>query len=142
MEYNIFLQRRDSHKSFDSVFNVAYRNFINGVNIYLNNQIQMAELKIAWWIAYCVGVPVYIYAAATNFDTWKAVILFIIAACTGLLTLGRLSVKFFKELLTVLVEYRKEKISIDGGVKQLYIIISLLIVILILIAIVLFLNFK
>lgn len=107
----------------------------------ISNKIKMAELKVAWIVAYVIGVPLYIYAAATNFDTWKAVLLFIIAGGIGILNLGRLAIKFFKELLIVMIEYKKERINIEG-IKYLYIIIALLILIILLIATCLYLIFK
>jgi hypothetical protein len=122
-------------------FSMAYRNCINGIQHQIDNQVKMAELKIVWIILYSLIPPVYIYAAATNFDTWKAVFLFVLAGCTGIIALSRLALKFFKELLEVLVAYREKKVNIEG-VKHLYIIIALLITIIILIALILFLSFK
>ena len=141
MEGRILMQHNDSKKTLMDIFAIAYRNCINGIQYQIDKQIKMAELKVTWILFYAIIPPTYIYAAATNFDTWKAVFLFLIAGCTGLLALARLAIKFFKELLDVLVAYREKQVSIEG-IKHLYIIIALLILIIILIALILFLSLK
>jgi hypothetical protein len=138
MEDSILMHRK---KSIKDMLLIAYYNCINSIRYQLDKQIKMAELKITWILLYAIIPPTYIYAAATNFDTWKAVFLFLIAGCTGLLALARLVIKFFRELLDVLVAYREKQVNIEG-VKHLYIIIALLIVIIILIALILFLSFR
>jgi hypothetical protein len=120
---------------------VAYRNCLYNIRNQIEKQMTMAEFKIAWILLYVIVPPMYIYAAASNFDTWKAVFLFILAGCTGLIALARLAIKFFKELLDVLVAYREKQVSIEG-VKHLYIIIALLVIIIVLSALILFLSFK
>jgi hypothetical protein len=141
MEHIVFHEQKHSRMRVDDILHVVYRNFANALNRSVNAKIKMAELKVMWIIAYIVGVPLYIYATATNFDTWKAVLLFVIAGGIGILNLGRLALKFFKELLSVIIAYRKESINIQG-IKYLYMIIVLLIIIIILIVICLILLFK
>lgn len=141
MEDSILMQHNDGRKSVREMFLIAYHNCINSIQYQIDKQIKMAEFKITWILFYTLMPPAYIYAAATNFDTWKAVFLFLLAGCTGMIALARLAIKFFKELLDVLVAYREKQVSIEG-VKHLYIIIALLILIIILVALILFLSFK
>jgi hypothetical protein len=141
MEHIILREQKHSRVRTNDILHVVYRNFANALNRSINIKIKMAELKVAWIIAYIIGVPLYIYATATNFDTWKAVLLFVIAGGIGILNLGRLALKFFKELLAVIIAYREQSINIHG-VKYLYLIIFLLIIIIILIVICLILFFK
>jgi hypothetical protein len=141
MGNSILMQQNDSRKSWGDLLNVAYNNCVDSIHYYLDKQVKMAEFKIAWILLYVMVPPMYIYAAASNFDTWKAVFLFILAGCTGLIALARLAIKFFKELLDVLVAYREKEVNIEG-VKHLYIIIALLVIIIVLIALILFLSFK
>jgi hypothetical protein len=79
MEHIVFHEQKHSRVRTNDILHVVYRNFANAVNNSINLKIKMAELKVAWIIAYIIGVPLYIYATATNFDTWKAVLLFVIA---------------------------------------------------------------
>jgi hypothetical protein len=137
----IFMQESNSEKTAVEMLKLAYRNCMNSLQYYIDKQLKMAELKITWILIYAIIPPTYIYAAATNFDTWKAVFLFLLAGATGILALARLSIKFFKELLDVLVAYREKRVSIEG-IKQLYVIIALLILIIILIAFILYLSLK
>jgi hypothetical protein len=136
-----YMGLHDSRKRVSHFFTVAFHNCLNNIHYCIDKQIKMAELKIAWILLYVLVPPMYIYAAASNFDTWKAVFLFVLAGCTGLIALARLAIKFFKELLDVLVAYREKQVNIEG-VKHLYIIIGLLITIIVLIALILFLTFK
>lgn len=141
MEHSVYMGKNNSRQCLSNLLNVAYRNCVNNIRNQIEKQMTMAEFKIAWILLYVIVPPMYIYAAASNFDTWKAVFLFVLAGCTGLIALARLAIKFFKELLDVLVAYREKQVNIEG-VKHLYIIIALLVIIIVLIALILFLSFK
>lgn len=141
MDNNILHKAGNSINSANHILHVAYNRFRNSFSIHIDKKIKMAELKVAWVLFYMLAPPMYIYAVVNNFDTWKAIFLFVLASCVGLISLARLALKFFRELLDVIMAYNEKRVSIEGA-KQLYIIIALLIIIILLIAVLLFVIFK
>jgi hypothetical protein len=126
-----------------------YRAAFDNVKHYIYQQIEeMIEeyeaqpvLTIILNIAVNILLPtLYIYTVANELDKWKSATLLLLGMIYGLFKIGMLSLKFFRSLLDLVVEWRKQKVRIEG-IHYIYAIVFLCLVLLILSVILIYISF-
>lgn len=77
----------------------------------------VAHAKIAMWILYTIGIPVYAYAMLLNITTWKSDVLFGVALILGALQAYHNIRKNIREDRKHLWEERKAEL--DNKLKEI-----------------------
>lgn len=124
------------------LYKAAYRRFKEVLNEQLDDFIDYHERQPVYLLILKILIPsLYIIAVANDIDKWRSAVLVLMAFLYGMFKVGMLSLKFFKELLDVLIAYKEKKVKIEG-IQYIYIIIFLSVVLICLIVTLIFIIYK
>lgn len=128
---------------------IAFKRLKQSISDDIDNFLDREEKKhifnlIIDFVKITIGIvapTIYILTVASDLDKWKTAVLVLLAFMYGIFKVGMLSLKFFKELLVVITEWREKKIKIEG-VHYVYIILILVFLLLTLLLILIFMLYS